>query len=338
MVLSLAGTLPGNEAHTPGGGSGSKGEAVCPRGCLVSSIEDHMTDLFEPALDYLRAGLHILALNGKRPSALAHGDHWSWDDSFHGVPLGVEQDHLRNIFQNPKVTGIAILIPPGFLVADVDSERAAQLLVDLGFEATEETVCAKTKNGLHVWFWAPGQERNRWLGDGNVKEENPTRTLLFKGHGGYVVAPPSLHFDDKGIVDGVYEWITPLVVDGVAQFPDQLPFKVAQRMKAEDQYAAAKPEREAMQFFTMTPADGVPWWLWEKHWDYQTEGLERAIETAADGNQNNVIHWAAMKCREEGVPYEIAMERLMAAAERGNHPRIRARDTIRGAYKRAARV
>ena len=294
-----------------------------------------MTDLFEPALDYLRAGLHILALVGKKPNPRVHGDHWSWDDSFHGVPLPAEQAHLRNSFDGSGTTGIAILIPPGFLVADVDSERAAQLLVDLGFEATDETVCAKTKNGLHIWFWAPGQERNRWLGDGDVRLPMPTRTLLFKGHGGYVVAPPSLHFDAENEVDGVYEWVTPLVVNDTAQFPDLLPAGAQRRMKAEDQYAAAAPPREAMRYFVMVPADGVPWWLWEKRWDYQTEGLERAIETAADGNQNNVIHWAAMKCREEGVPYEIAMERLMAAAERGKHPARRARDTIRGAYKRS---
>jgi len=117
--------------------------------------------------------------------------------------------------------------------------------------------------------------------------------------------------------------------------PDVLPPVAQDRMKAEAQYAAAAPPREAMRYFVTVPSDGVSWWLWEKRWDYQTEGLERAIETAADGNQNNVIHWAAMKCLEEGVPYEIAMERLMAAAKRGNHPERRARDTIRGAYKRS---
>jgi hypothetical protein len=37
----------------------------------------------------------------------------------------------------------------------------------------------------------------------------------------------------------------------------------------------------------------VPWWQWPKVWDVQTDGLEKAIENAADGNQNNVIHWAA---------------------------------------------
>lgn len=287
-----------------------------------------MTDLFAAAVDYLTAGLHILALNGKKPNARVHGDSWSWEESFHGVPQGVELDHLRNTFTDPKVTGIAILIPPGFLVADVDSDQAAQLLLDLGFQSSEDTISARTKNGLHIWFWWPGADRNRWLGQ---------RTLLFKGWGGYVVAPPSFHFDDHGIVDGVYEWISPLVVDGRAQMPDTLPDRAVQAMTAEDQLMALLPEREPMRHFVMVPTEGVEWWLWEKRWDYQTEGLERAIETAAEGNQNNVIHWAAMTCKEEGVPYEIAMERLMAAAERGNHPARRARDTIRGAYKRAAR-
>jgi len=295
-----------------------------------------MTALFDAAVEYLTAGLHILALSGKKPNAHVHGDGWSWDESFHGVPQGVELDHLRNTFSDPKVTGIAILIPPGFLVADVDSERAAQLLIDLGFVASDETVAAQTKNGIHVWFYWPGANRNRWLGDG--QEPNPRRTLLFKGFGGYVAAPPSLHLDDTGAVDGAYTWITSIVSGGIAQMPDMLPAGAAERFRAEEQFEATAPEKEQMTSFTMVPAEGVAWWLWEKHWDYQTAGLERAIETAADGNQNNVIHWAAMTCREEGVPYEIARERLMAAAARGNHPLNRARDTIRGAYKRAARA
>lgn len=86
----------------------------------------------------------------------------------------------------------------------------------------------------------------------------------------------------------------------------------------------------------MTASSGVPWYRWDKVWDFNTVGLERAIESAPDGNQNSVIHWAACVCRDEGVPADVAMERLLAAAKRGNHPRKRAYDTIRGAYKRVS--
>lgn len=297
-----------------------------------------MTSLQEAALAYVAAGLHILALTGKKPNGRVHGEQWSYDDSFHGEATTAEDiQAIAGAFSEAKgTTGIAILIPPDFYVADVDSERAAALLVELGGEPNEDTIGAKTKNGIHIWFWYPGADRNRWLGDG--QEPDPNRTLLFKGLGGYVVAPPSLHFGADGKQDGEYVWgANPLVVGDRLQFPDILPSGAATRFTMQDQLAEMKPDKDTMTTFTMTPAEGVPWWQWEKVWDYQTSGLETAIINAADGNQNNVIHWAAMTAMEEGVPYDVAMERLLAAAIKGGHPRNRARDTIRGAYKRAKR-
>ncbi len=296
-----------------------------------------MTDIQDAAFRYVSAGLHILALTGKKPNGRVHGESWSWDDSFHGVPKLDEQVAFNDCFSEAKgTTGIAILIPEHFLVADVDSDRAAQLLLDLGWKHEPKSIIAKTKNGLHVWFYWPGADRNRWVGDG--EQPDPGRTLLFKGFGGYVVAPPSLHFAEDGTVDGTYEWVRSLVSSSATLYePDDLPAGVVEKFKMADLFDATKPDKDTMTTFTMEPQDGVPWWAWPKTWDYQTSGLEKAIETAADGNQNNIIHWAAMTCREEGVPYEIAMERLLAAAVKGGHPRQRARDTIKGAYKRAPR-
>ena len=302
----------------------------------AASHGDHLTPLQEAALGYLEAGLHLLALTGKRPNPQFHADGWSWDDSFHGSPATEEEwEAIGAAFSERRgTTGIAILIPGGMLVADVDSDRAAALLLELGWEHGEDSIIARTKNGLHVWFVAPGEERNRWVGDG--QQPDPTRTLLFKGLGGYVVAPPSLHFDASGAIDGTYEWVSPLVSEGRARFPDIIPEGVRTRFKLDDQYGE-KPKGEQMAHFTMEAVEGVPWYRWPVTWHYATEGLERAIETAADGNQNNVIHWAAMTANEEGVPFDVAYERLMAAAQRGGHPRNRARDTIRGAYKRRGR-
>jgi hypothetical protein len=296
------------------------------------------TELQIAAVEYLGVGLHILALTGKKPNGRVHGENWSYEDSFHGQPLGVEEVHevWRAFSPTTGTTGIAILIPPDMLVADVDTDRAAALLLDLGFVTDEETVAAKTKNGLHIWFWLPGADRNRWLGDG--QQPDPGRTLLFKGLGGYVVAPPSAHLAADGSVDGTYEWVSPLAVGGMIQMPNILPPGAIERLKRNDLWDADRNDRkDPVTSFHLVPGDG-PWWTWEKVWTYQTEGLERAIINAADGNQNNLIHWAAMTAREEGVPYEVAMTRLLDAAIKGGHPKNRARDTIRGAYKRAPRA
>lgn len=296
------------------------------------------TELQVAATDYIAAGLHILALTGKKPNFRVHGESWTWDDSFHGEAASLaEVDAVWDAFSQRKgTTGIAILIPPDFYVADVDTDRAAELILALGWQRSDDSVVSLTKNGVHIWFCMPGADRNRWVGDG--QEPDPTRTLLFKGLGGYVVAPPSLHFADDGTVDGTYEWAFSIVLpSGGIAMPDLLPEGVRRKFILNDQLTGLKTEKDAMTSFSMTPVEGVPWYEWPKVWDYQTAGLERAIESAADGNQNNLIHWAALTCREEGVPYEVAMERLLAAAIKGGHPRARARDTIKGAYKRAAR-
>lgn len=289
-----------------------------------------MTPIQIAAVEYVRAGLHILALSGKKPNGRVHGDTWSYDDAFWSDTELSDADvaAIEKAFAaDTGTTGIAICIPPDFLVADVDTDRAAALLLEVGYQPDEGSIVAKTKNGLHIWFWNPGADKMRWLGDGQQPE--PTRTLLFKGQGGYVVAPPSEHPNG-----GTYSWgPSPLVKDGRMYLPDVLPDKARERFAAEDQFAATTPPKEQMTSFHLTPVEGQPWYLWPKTWNYGLEGLEKAIEHAADGNQNNVIHWAAMTAKEEGVPYEVAMEHLLAAALRGNHPRNRARDTIRGAYK-----
>ena len=297
-----------------------------------------MTDLQTAAVEYATIGLHILALTGKRPNGRVHGESWSWEDSFYGAPDNeAERDALWQAFSDQVgTTGIAILIPENFYVADVDSERAAELLLELGWLPQDDSVVAKTKNGLHIWFWCPGANKNRWLGDG--QQPDPGRTLLFKGLGGYVVAPPSLHFDAAGDEDGTYEWVMPLVSGGSVFMPDVLPEPARERFRREALWAEDRADRQTpITSFTLTPAEGVPWYLWEKTWSFGLEGLEKAIINAADGNQNNLIHWAAMTARDEGVPYEVSMTRLLAAAIQGGHPRTRARDTIRGAYKRAPR-
>jgi hypothetical protein len=275
-----------------------------------------LTDLVEPAIEYLIRGHHLLALSQKRPHPRYHAG-WSWDESIHGVPEnGDEAAALDRVFSDPTVTGLAILIPQHVLVADVDTEEAAALFMELVGEMPE-TVTAKTTKGLHVWFAAPGATSNLWLGG---------RTLLFKGFGGYVAAPPSRHFDSNGVQDGVYTWLRPFD-SGI----DFLPDRIAALIAARDAQKAIEPVWESTSRQVMV----VDWPKLYPAWDI--EGLCRAIREAPDGNQNNMIAWAAMQARDEGVPYEAAMPLLLQAALDGNHPRKRALTTIKGAFTRRRR-
>lgn len=272
--------------------------------------------MIKEAIGYLIRGHHLIVLAGKRPHPAYH-EQWSWENSIHGVPETPEEfDALDRVLLDPTVTGIGILIPQHVLVADVDTEEAAVLFAALA-DGMPSTVTAQTPKGLHVWFQAPGADGSRWIGG---------RTLLFKGFGGYVAAPPSAHFDSNGVQDGVYTWISPFEVG-----MDFLPARIEAELARQSELKALSPNRKGE---TGTHAV-VNWPL-----IYQVanlDGLCRAIREAPDGNQNNMIAWAAMQARDEGVPFDVAMPQLLEAALQGNHPRHRAEATIRGAYKRGAR-
>jgi len=281
--------------------------------------------LADAALGYLRAGLHILALSGKKPNPKWH-ESWDWDNSIHGNPATEEEwEQIGSIFNRGSTTGIAILIPKDVLVADVDTEEAAALYMELA-GAYPDTPTARTKNGLHVWFWHPGADASVWIGG---------RTLLFKGFGGYVVAPPSAHYDEAGQRDGTYEWLVPLTNEHDTVGPiDFLPKAMGDRLiiveALSDDEGKAPKEHWRIRYETV----GDSWRLW-KEWDL--EGLRRTIITAPEGNQNNIIAWAALTAQEEGVSFDDAMKHLYSAAIEGGHPPDRAKATIRGVYKRRSR-
>lgn len=289
-----------------------------------------MNHLTISALQYLSDGHHILALTQKRPNTRYHPE-WSWDQSIHGEPESEEDVlALSQVFEDPTTTGVAILIPQHMLVADVDTEEAGELFKHLvGDDEWLDTKIGRTPNGLHLWYFAPGADKSLWLGG---------RTLLFKGFGGYVAAAPSLHFNSDGVKDGVYTWIN--------QGPmDFLPDGIAEYMADQARRAVENPMQAyhgiGRTVATATRGDGpfsAAAGTLVLYGSANIEGLCRAIREAPDGNQNNVIAWAAMQARDEGVTLADAMPQLLEAALQGNHPRERAITTIKGAFTRGRRA
>jgi len=280
-----------------------------------------MNDLALAAVGYLAEGFHLLALHGKRPNPKYH-ETWDWDNSIHGIPESEDDEAaLAAVFADPSTTGVAILIPQHVLVADIDTDAAAELYLDLA-GVVPETRTARTPNGLHVWFWAPGADASVWLGD---------RTLLFKGFGGYVAAPPSRHFDEKGEEDGVYMWMPDARYEPLPKGIEDAIRDARAVDGLQSAYAATPREKNLVLLMENRR------WAWKGYGVVDITGLCKAIIDAPEGNQNNMIAWAAMQARDEGVPYDLAMPQLLAAALEGNHPEHRARATIKGAYKRRSR-
>lgn len=276
-------------------------------------------------LDYLSQGHHLLALHEKRPNNKYHAKPsdeeagWSWEKSIHGMPETPEEmAALDAIFDDPTTTGVAILIPEGKLVADLDTDAAADLFIELG--GMVETRRVKTPNGWHLWFDAPGANKSVWLGG---------RTLLFKGFGGYVAAPPSRHFTKEGVEDGVYTWVGDQH-DPMAPLPEALGRRIRAASALDDGvvFKTTTPT-EMRTVVTLKPEGGFT-----LHRVYDIAGIIGAVKSAREGNRNNMLAWAALTLAEEGVPLEVGMPALTEAALAAGLAARETRITIRAAYSR----
>lgn len=277
--------------------------------------------LVDAARMYLSAGLTVLALRGKAPNTAFHSR--GILDAIHGVPENEEDEALiRHIFEAKTTTGIGIAVTYPYFVVDVDGEEGAKALRDiLGTVDISETPAALTGRGLHIWFADTTERRSMVLGE----------KLDLKGVGGYVAAPPSLHPDGH-----VYRWLNPLVdewsgqVVPVMELPEKLErfLTVIAKTVTEN-----KVERVPTFIWNLVFKDGA-FSLNKTETDADMTGLVKTIINAPDGQQNNLIAWAAMTARDEGVSLEAAMDVLGSAAIEGGHPASRARATIKAAYRR----
>lgn len=283
-------------------------------------MSDH--PLADAAAEYLNAGLAVIALAGKLPNTALHR-HWN-EDCIRGT---VEDDEeggdwaiLYRYFEHPETTGIGIVIPEHMAVVDIDGEEGAIQWRDLvgDAELVPDTPAAKTGRGLHLWFVTPRSQGNKKLGP----------KLDLKGHGGYVAAPPSLHPDGH-----VYTWLDPLVVNGVRQV-DWLPEGIEKWLAASDAVAEDfHIERPIYHLYNLSLQSGA-WRLRREVCPPPIDGLIGAVREAPEGNRNNILAWAALQARDEGVTLEVAERDLGGAAiEAGLTPR-EVKTTIRAAYRR----
>jgi hypothetical protein len=257
------------------------------------------------AKDYLTAGLSVIALNGKQPNSRIHRS--GLRQAMKGVPDSYDDELLLGrAFHDVMTSGVGIVIEPPYVVLDIDGEEGAQQLLEMGVAPADlvGTPAARTSRGLHVWFGIAGAPQS------TVKLG---AKLDLKGVGGYVAAPPSLH--PTGFL---YEWLQPLVVDGVKarvmELPEGLQIVLKNREALAAQYAAL-------------PASTQPGSL---------VALVRHVRHLEEGNRNNGLHWAASKAAEGGFPYAEAMPRLLEAALYAQLDRREAMTTIRSAYRRAS--
>ncbi|MFA6404865.1 MAG: bifunctional DNA primase/polymerase [Candidatus Paceibacterota bacterium] len=154
-------------------------------------------NLLEIALQYLSFGLSIIPVNGKQPCV-------KWTEYQTRKPTIAE---ITEWFSHPDVTGIGIItgLISGIGVLDIDNGSDTSSL------QLPPTVAVKTGgDGQHHYYRYPF----------NTVIRNTTGLLPhidFRGDGGYVVAPPSMHQSGNK-----YEWLLDFKREDLADIPDWL--------------------------------------------------------------------------------------------------------------------
>jgi Bifunctional DNA primase/polymerase, N-terminal/AAA domain len=237
-------------------------------------------ELMQAALGYESVGFSIIPLKEKDKIPLLP----SW------IAFQIDRATREEIGQWwrtwPKANiGIVTGAVSGIVVIDADSpEAAASLKSILGSLA--HVPIASTGKGFHLYFKHSGDTLN------NKAAVMPK--VDFRGDGGYVVAPPSVHSSGKQ-----YEWKKPLN-DSMPSLPDAFVQLFTNPLKN---------YRE--RFDTAGALNGVP-----------------------EGQRDQAIFKLASKLRSADVPYDAAVELCEHAAANCIPPFSEARTKVDYVYRR----
>lgn len=246
---------------------------------------DHLTavarpNLIEHAAAYARAGLAVAPLHNPTGSGCSCGDRECRSVGKHPRTRNGKDDATTDI----KRVGSWWVIWPdaniglrpaeGVVVLDVDPRAGgatslAELLDGPGRELPPTLTANTGGGGLHIWYRCPGPYRGQ-LAPG----------VDLKGHGGYLVAPPSLHASGRR-----YSWASAL---DIAPAPEWLRRLI---------------RRPAVPSLARSIATGGS----------ADDGLVRTVAEAAEGGRNAALHWAACRAAERGAPAAL-LGRLRDAA------------------------
>jgi hypothetical protein len=273
----------------------------------------HADELLDAAHDYIERGLSVIALTGKQPNTSVHKR--GLYDAFSKGHAGLMDRHAA--FTHPNTTGIGILTGGqfdtggGYYVVDIDGEDGAaqwKALVGSG-EYIPDRWAAKTGRGLHLWV----ADIEPWP---TVKLGSK---LDFKGVGGYVAAPPSIHPDGHP-----YTWLLPPADESPMEMPEPLLAELRKRKALRDQAMIGKSMRKPVPV-----EDRIPGMIYN---DVSHEGVIQKVREGGEGNRNNLLFWAAATLKEEGAS-QADFDRLLDAAVEAGLPRFEARRTMTSAIR-----
>lgn len=158
-------------------------------------------------------GWAVFPIHGKEP---AHGGRGCLDAT--REPDGVEALWARAARRGVQVTGVGVATgaASGVWVLDIDGEEGEAALSDLvdemevpaGAARVWSPVQASTGRGRHLYFAEPADGVWMTVASGLRALGRVYAGIDVRGSGGYVVAPPSGHYDKAGRPTGrSYQWI-----------------------------------------------------------------------------------------------------------------------------------
>lgn len=270
-----------------------------------------MPNLTKAAADYMNAGLSVMFLTGKQPNTTIHPR--GLLSALSGT-AETPEDYRRLADMEVGSTGIAIVLPPHIGVVDVDGEEGAAVLAGIlgGTDLTPWlTAVASTGRGMHLYYATTRAYRSTKLGE----------KLDFKGEGGYVAAPPSIHPSGA-----TYKWLVEPFANGILNLeylPD--PIDAILRAKADEAPKAHGPRMEPRL------NEAGEWVMVES--PASMEGLMSAMRGAKSGDRNNMLNWAAWQAREDGFTYHEVLDAIGGAAMEAGLDRAEVVQTVKSAFR-----
>jgi putative DNA primase/helicase len=200
-----------------------------------------MTTMLENALKYAQAGYPVLPLNNKEP-LIRRGSHGASSD----------EETVRKWWKRwPEAQiGIATGKISGLVVLDVDLgkegvESSWNSLIQKQVIQLDTVRARSGAGGLHLYFKYPENETVQ-----NTVEHGGNKGIDFRGDGGYIVAPPSIH----SVTGKEYLWENSIFETTLHECPE---FMYSVNATATLSYISAAPIPEGHRNVAMTAIAGI---------------------------------------------------------------------------------
>jgi len=259
--------------------------------------------LSDQALIYARQGWPVFPLAGKIPYEGTTGHKAATTDEAVITQLWSEHPKANIGLATGKLSGVIVLdmdVPEGYYGLKALQEQ---------YEPLPDTRRSRTANGGMHYFFVNPDDGNTYP---NVVGLSGQIGVDFRGHGGYVVLPPSTLYGRKH-----YIWANPDTP--LAPLPDWL--RTLLPVKGEHQ--------QFPQGLGFASSSGEKW-------------LGDAVARATHGNRNATGFWLACQLRDDGLSQQHATTLLLVYAnrvpqERSSYTSKEALASVKSAYSRPRR-